>query len=149
MIKQQIDQDLKTAMLAGDKPLVSVLRGLKSAILYVEVAESKRDTGLSEEAIIALLQKESKKRQEAADMYEQGGNQERKAGELYEKDVIARYLPAAMDEDAINTIIDTVISEQGPVTAQTMGQTIGAVKAQAGGSAEGAVIARLVKARLS
>jgi uncharacterized protein YqeY len=149
MIKQQIDQDLKTAMLAGDKPLVSTLRGLKSAILYVEVAESKRDEGLTDEAIISLLQKESKKRQEAADMYSQGGNEERQAAELYEKEVISKYLPASLSDTDISILIDAVIEEQGPVTGQTMGQVIGAVKARSAGAADGAVIARLVKERLS
>jgi uncharacterized protein YqeY len=117
MIKQQIDQDLKTAMLAGDKPLVSTLRGLKSAILYVEVAESKRDEGLTDEAIISLLQKESKKRQEAADMYSQGGNEERQAAELYEKEVISKYLPALLSDTDISSLIDAVIEEQGSVSA--------------------------------
>jgi uncharacterized protein YqeY len=72
--KQQIDADLKTAMLAGDKTLVTTLRGLKSAILYVEVAENAREKGLPEDAVVAILQKEAKKRQESADLYLQGGN---------------------------------------------------------------------------
>jgi uncharacterized protein YqeY len=60
-LKSQIDQDLKTAMLAGDKPLVSVLRGIKSTILNAEISTSSRQEGLSDAEVVALLQKESKK----------------------------------------------------------------------------------------
>ncbi len=84
-LKQQIDADLKTAMLAGDKVLVTTLRGLKSVILNVEVAEGSRETGLADDKIISLLQKEAKKRQESADLYLQGGSVERQQAELAEK----------------------------------------------------------------
>ncbi len=148
MIKQTIDQDLKAAMLAGDKILVSTLRGLKSVILYAEVAGSKRDEGLSDPEIIGLLQKESKKRQEAADLYKQGGNEDRMAAELKEKKIIDAYLPAAMDEEQIGKLISQATGELGPINQQNMGQVIGKVKALSSGAADGAVIARLVKERL-
>jgi uncharacterized protein YqeY len=82
-------------------------------------------------------------------MYGQGGNDERQAAELYEKEVISKYLPVGLSEADISNLIDAVISEQGPVTGRTMGQVIGAVKARSAGAADGAVIARLVKERLS
>ena len=63
-IKEQISNDIKTAMLAGEKERVTTLRGIKSAILYAEVAKGARDTGLPEDEVVALLQKESKKRQD-------------------------------------------------------------------------------------
>lgn len=69
-ISEQIDADLKQAMLAGDKTLVTTLRGLKSVILYEEVAKGLRDTGLDDDAVITLFSKEAKKRQESADLYE-------------------------------------------------------------------------------
>ncbi len=149
MIKQTIEQDLKSAMLAGDKPLVLTLRGLKSVILYAEVAAAKRTEGLTDQAVIGLLQKESKQRQEAADLYAQGGNQEQKDSELREKAIIDAYLPAAMDERQVSQLIDQAADELGAISPQTMGQIIGRVKALSGGSADGALIARLVKARLS
>ena len=61
-IKEQLEIDIKTAMLAGEKTLVTTLRGLKSAILYAEVAAGSRDEGLSDDVVVGLLQKESKKR---------------------------------------------------------------------------------------
>lgn len=149
-LKQQIDQDLKTAMLAGDKPLVSTLRGIKSAILYVEVAKGVRETGgLSDVDIIEVLTKESKKRQESADLYAQGGNQERRALELQEKNVIDKYLPAQLSEAELAAIVAEVIQELGVGDMKGMGQVIAEVKQRTRGAAEGALIARLVKEKLT
>lgn len=148
-IKEQIDIDLKAAMLGGHKVLVTTLRGLKSAILYVEVAKGSRDVGLSDAEVIDVLTKEAKKRQESADLYKQGGNFEKEAAELEEKAVIARYLPAQLSTEAVQAVIDEVVSGMGDVTIQQMGQVIGAVKAKTGATADGAEIARLVKEKLS
>lgn len=147
-IKQIIDQDLKAALLGGDKVLATTLRGLKAAILNAEVAKNARESGLPEEEIVNLLQKESKKRQESADLFGQGGNSEKQAAELTEKEVIAKYLPAQLSDEEIGAIIDEVITSTGASNIQAMGQVIGAVKARAGAAADGAVIARLVKERL-
>ena len=148
-IKDQLNQDVKAAMLGGDKVLTTTLRGLKSAILYAEVAKGNREVGLSDDEIIQLFTKEAKKRQESADLYVQGGNQEKAAAELEEKKVIEKYLPEQLSEDEIKAAIETVITETGASGMQAMGQVIGAVKAKLGAAADGSVIARLVKERLS
>lgn len=148
-LKEQIEKDLKSAMLSGDKTLVTTLRGLKSAILYAEVAEGSREQGLSDDKIVSLLQKESKKRQESADLYKQGNRPDREAAELVEKEVIAKYLPAQMTEEQIETLVEGIINEQAVSGMQAMGQVIGAVKAKAGASADGALVAKIVKEKLS
>jgi uncharacterized protein YqeY len=148
-LKQQIDQDLKQAMLAGNKTLVTTLRGLKGAILNVEIIEGSREQGLSDEKITALLAKEAKKRQESADLYVQGGSQERADAELTEKKVIEAYLPAQLSEEDIKKLVDEAVAQTGATTPQQMGQVIGVVKQKAGASADGGVIARLVKERLA
>ena len=148
-IAKDIDADLKTAMLAGDKTLVTTLRGLKSVIMYEEVAKGLRDMGLDDDAVITLFSKEAKKRQESADMYVQGGNQEKADAELAEKTVIEKYLPAQMSDEELSTIIDDVIKSSGATSMQQMGQVIGAVKSKAGAGADGAKIAQLVKEKLS
>ncbi len=145
-LKQQIDQDLKQAMLSGDKELTTTLRGIKSAILSMEIEKGKREDGLSEEELTSLLQKEAKKRQESADLYAQGGNTEKQQAELAEKRVIENYLPAQMSEEELTKVIDEVIAQTG---AAGMGQVIGAVKQKVGAQADGATIARLVKESLS
>jgi uncharacterized protein YqeY len=148
-LKARIDRDLKTALLAGEKDTATILRGLKSAILYVEVAKGARDTGLPEDELLAILAKESKKRQESAGLYVQGGSQERADKELAEKAVIDAYLPAQLDEEAVRKCVAEAAAELGASSPQQMGQVIGAVKQKLGTSADGAVIARLVKERLS
>jgi uncharacterized protein YqeY len=144
-IKQQIDADLKAAMLGGDKTLVTTLRGLKSAILYAEVADNKRDTGLTDDETIALLGKEAKKRQESADLYVQGGRQETADAELAEKRAIEKYLPAQLGDDELRGLVAAAVAETGASGPQAMGQVIGLVKQRAGASAEGSRIAAITK----
>lgn len=149
MIKQSIEQDLKAAMLAGDKRLVTVLRTVKGVILDAEIAKGVRETGLPEDEVVALLQKESKKRGEAAALYESGNDAERAANERYEQEVLSNYLPAQLSEAEVAQIVDDVLSELGDVDMQQMGRVIGAVKAKAGPAADGALIAKIVKERLT
>ncbi|HSH18761.1 MAG TPA: GatB/YqeY domain-containing protein [Candidatus Saccharimonadales bacterium] len=148
-LKEKINQDLKTAMLSGDKDKVSVLRGLKSAILNEEVAKGAREDGLPDDEVQRILSKEAKKRQESADLFAQGGNQEKADAELAEKQIIEQYLPAQLGEADVSKLIDGIVAENGPVTKETMGATIAAVKAQSGGAADGALTARLVKERIA
>lgn len=136
-------------MLSGDKTLVTTLRGLKSVILYAEVASGNREQGLDDAAVTELLTKEAKKRQESADLYRQGGNEEKAQAELQEKTVIERYLPEQLDDAELAALVDETILSLGASGAQAMGQVIGAVKAKAGASADGARIAALVKERLT
>jgi uncharacterized protein len=148
-ITQQIERDLKTALLAGDKTKAETLRGLKSAILNETIAQNARDSGLSNEQIQKILASESKKRQEAADLYKQGGSQQRADAELAEKALIDAYLPAQMDEAQVAELVDNEIAKAGQPTMADMGRLIGIVRAQAGPQADGALIAKLVKEKLS
>lgn len=148
-IKQQLDAHLKQAMLAGDKTLATTLRGLKSSILYAEVAEGKRDEGLSDQEIIPLLQKEAKKRQESAELYLKGNREEKAALEQAERQVIEKYLPAQLTDEELVAIIDVTISSAGMTSVQDMGKAIGLVKTKTEGRADGGRIARFVKERLS
>lgn len=147
-IKEQLDIDLKAAMLGGDKVLATTLRGLKAAILNVEVAKGSRDTGLPNNEIINLFSKEAKKRQESADMYIQGGRQESADAELLEKRVIEQYLPTQLSDEELNKIVDQVADELGGLSQQQMGQAIGKVKSLVGASVDGGRIAAAVKARI-
>lgn len=149
MLKDQIDRDLKTALLAGNTTEVSVLRALKSAIMYVEVAQGvKGGAGLKDDEILAVLSKEAKKRQESADLFAKGGKQDRADAELQEKVIIERYLPEALSEEEIRQLIDEAVQQIGEVSPQTMGQIIGRVKQVSHGAADGATVARLVKERM-
>jgi uncharacterized protein YqeY len=146
MLKAEIDKDLKEAMLSGDKPLVEMLRTLKSAILYKEVADGNRDDGLNDEAIIAVLKKEKKSRNDAIALYQQAGETERAAEEQYQIDVISKYLPEEMSEEAIATVVAQAVADlaiENP-EPKDMGIIIGTVKKLAP-NADGALIAKVVK----
>jgi uncharacterized protein YqeY len=147
-IKEQIEADLKQAMLGGDKILTETLRGIKSAILNVEVAENKRETGLTDEEVTTLLQKEAKKRQESADLFKQGGNEEKSLAEQAEKTVIEKYLPAQLSDAELDALIQSAIDELNASGPQAMGQVIGLVKQRSGGQADGGRIALKVKEKL-
>lgn len=149
MIKDKLTQDLKVALLAKDSERATLIRGLKSAILYVEVAEGKRESGLSDEECVAIFQKEAKKRQESADLYLSANEQERADKELSEKSLIETYLPKQLDEEEISKIVTKVIAESGAEGVKSMGQVIGSVKAQTKGAADGALIAKIVKEQLN
>ncbi len=154
-IKDKLTADLKVSMLAGNKDRLTVVRALKSVITYAEVAAGTRvdpatgEGGLSDDDIIPLFAREAKKRQESAELYIKGGAPDRAEAELAEKQIITEYLPAQIDESAIRQLVEEAIAATGASSMAQMGQVIGAVKAKAGASADGSVIAKLVKERLS
>lgn len=149
MLRQQLEQDLKKALLAGERERVTTLRGLKSVILYAEVEKGVREEGLDEESIIALFAKEAKKRQESADLYVQGGSQDRAAAELSEKAIIEEYLPKQLSDEELAVIVDEVIAGLTVSGPQAMGQAIGQVKQKTNGQADGSRIAKIVKEKLN
>ena len=146
-IEQQIEQDVKAALIARDAAKVSTLRGIKSVLLNTKVALGKRETGLTDEEVLPLLAKEAKKRQESADLYVQGGNQEKADAELAEKALIETYLPQQLSEAEVSQLVDEAIAELGS-DKSAMGRIIAQVRDKSAGAADGAVIARLVKERL-
>lgn len=149
MIKEKLEQDLKQALLSRDSFRATVLRGLKSAILYAEVAAGSKDSGgLTEEEIMSLFQKEAKKRQDAVDLYEQAGDVARSKAEQDEKKIIEEYLPEQMSEAEIIEIVDKVIAEVGATEVKQMGQVMGKVRSETKGAADGSLIAKVVKERL-
>ena len=148
-LTDRISADLKTAMLARDELRTTTLRGLRAAILNEEVAKGLREEGLSDEAIEQIIARESKKRDESAALFEQGGNQVSADKERTEKELLSAYLPAQLSEDDIKALVVSAIAQLQPDGMKDMGRIIGAVKSQVGNTADGSVIARLVKEALS
>lgn len=148
MLEEKIEQDLKAALLSGDNSKVDTLRGLKAALLNAKIAAGKKDGGLSDDEILAVLSKQAKQRQESADMYVQGGNQARADQELAEKAIIEEYLPIQLSDEEVVKMIDEAIKEIGATGLQAMGQVISQVKQKAGPAADGGRIARLTKEKL-
>ena len=148
-LSAQIQDDTKAALLGGDRFVGDTLRNLKAAILNEEVAQGKRDAGLSDDEIEKIIAREVKKRNESVTLYEQNGRPELAETERKEAEVLARYLPQQLTEDEIRKITQIVIAETGAVSPQQMGQVIGAVKAKTGTAADGAVVARVARELLN
>lgn len=147
-LTDRISADLKTAMLARDAFVVETLRGLRAAILNENVAQGTRDTGLDDETIEKLIAREAKKRDESARLFEVGGNQESADKEIRERELLSQYLPEQMSEEDVKKLVADTIVELKPDGMKDMGRVIGAVKAKAGNTADGALIAQLVKSSL-
>lgn len=148
-IRQQLNDDVKAAMIAGDSLRLETLRGLKTVIQYADVAAKPRtDGGISDDEILNLFAKEAKKRQESADLYTRGNSPERAEKELAEKVIVESYLPTQLSEAELTELVDAIITEQGAAGPQAMGQVISAVKAKVGTAADGALVARIAKERL-
>ncbi len=145
MLKEQINADLKTAMLARNAFETTVLRGLKASILDEEVKLSKREEGLNNDEIETLVAREVKKRKEAAGLLDE----ERAENELKEAEILSKYLPEMASEDEIRAAVKAEIAEMGEVSIKQMGAIIGKMKAKFGNSADGAVLARIVKEELN
>lgn len=148
-LKQRIQDDMKAALLGGDRFVGETLRNLKAAILNEEVAQNKRDEGLDDETIEQILAKEVKKRNESAALYDQNMRQDAAADERREAEIISRYLPAQLSEAEVETYVDAAVAELNATGPQMMGQVIGHVKKQLGNTADGATIAQLVKEALN
>ena len=144
-LSQKIQDDMKAALLGGNRFEGDVLRNLKAAILNKEVATGKRDEGLSDAEVEKIVAREVKKRHESIKLYEENGRPELAEDEKKEVAVLSTYLPQQLSEEEIREIAKLVIEEMDTVGPSVMGQVIGGVKAKAGNSADGATVARVVK----
>lgn len=148
-MQEKLNADLKQAMLAGDKQRAETIRGLKSAILYAEVAGADRKGELSDEKITAVLAKEAKKRQESIEAYEASGNTQQAEAEQAEKAIIEEYLPEVVSDEELKRIVESVCGAYDELSMQQMGEVIAKVREQAGPGADGGTVAQLVKEQIS
>lgn len=146
MLESRIDQDLKQALLGGDKARAEVLRGLKSVLLNEKIAKGLRETGLGDDQVLALIGKEVKKRNESADLYQKAGATDRATAELSEKTILEEYLPKQLSDQELEQAADEVIQNLG--ANAPLGQAIGALRQKVGMSADGGRIAAIIKSKL-
>jgi uncharacterized protein YqeY len=147
-LTKTINDDLKAALLGGDRFKADVLRNLKAAILNEEVATGKRDEGLSDADVEKIIAREVKKRAESVRMYETGGRPELAESEKLESGVLEEYLPKQLSESELTEIVERTIEEMGASGMQVMGLVIKAVKEKIGNTGDGATVARIVKEKL-
>lgn len=144
-LKDQINNDLKAALLGGNRFKGEVLRGFKAVILNEEVAQGKREEGLDDSFIEQLFAREVKKRNESASIYDGAGRPELAENERAEAAILSEYLPKQLSEAEISEVIKRTITTMGVTNMSGMGQVIGAVKKELGNTADGATVAKLVK----
>jgi uncharacterized protein YqeY len=147
-LEENINADLKKAMLAKDDVALRSLRAIKSAILLAKT-ESGGAAVLTKENEVKLLQKLVKQRRESADIYQQQNRNDLLKSELDEISVIEKYLPAQASEQEIEQVIKQVISETGAKSPADIGRVMGESTKRLSGKAENKRVAELVKKLLS
>ena len=145
ILKGQIHEDMKTAMKAGDKDRLKVVRLMLAAIQQIEVDQR---TELNDTAVLGVLNKMVKQRRDSISQFRDGGRDDLADIELGEIDIIENYLPEQMSDDELDTMIGKAISETGAESIRDMGKVMGAVKAKAGGRADMAAVGAKVKSIL-
>lgn len=145
----RIAEEMKAALLGGDRFRGEVLRNLRAALLNEEVALGKREAGLEDTEVEKVLAREVKKRLESAELYRANGRAELAEPEEQEAAVLREFLPQQLSEAEVGALVQQVIDGMGEVSMQQMGQVIGVVKAKVGSAADGAMIANIVKETLN
>ncbi|QNN45748.1 GatB/YqeY domain-containing protein [Thermomonas brevis] len=144
-LKQQLTDDMKAAMKAGEKDRLAVIRLINAAIKQKEVDERVE---MTDALVLAVLEKMVKQRKDSITQYEAAAREDLAAVERYEMAVIETYLPAKMDEAGILAEIDNAIAATGAASAADMGKLMGVLKPALAGKADMGLVSTLVKQKL-
>jgi uncharacterized protein YqeY len=147
-LKQQIDNDIKKAMLAKNKEELEALRSIKSLILLAETDKSAT-AEISSDTENKLLQKAVKQRKESSDIFEQQGRKDLADKENFQLEVISRYLPKQLSEQEVTDRLKVIIEQVGAKGPQDMGKVMGTATKALSGLAEGKLISESVKKLLN
>ena len=145
---EQINNDIKTAMLAREKVTLEALRGIKKEFLEAKTAKGGDGT-LHDDQALKILQKMLKQRKESAQIYKEQTRADLAENEMAEAAVIERYLPAPMTDAELEAAVSAIIAQVGAAGPQDMGKVMGLASKQLAGKAEGRVISEKVKALLA
>jgi uncharacterized protein len=147
-LKTDIDNAIKQAMLARNKEELEALRGIKSMILLAET--EKGGTGdVAADTEMKLLMKAAKQRKESADIFTKEGRDDLAKRELFQLDIISRYLPKQMSESDLQSELKKIIESVGAKGPQDMGKVMGTATKQFAGKADGKLISDIVKKLLA
>jgi hypothetical protein len=139
-ILEQVQADTRAAMKAGERDRVGALRMLASAL--------QQDAKLGEDDEVGVLQRERKKRLEAAEAFRQGGSEDRAAGEESEARLIEAYLPEQLSDEELDELVSAAIDEAGASEPSEMGKVMSLVMPRVGGRADGKRVSGAVRERL-
>ncbi|GLQ51658.1 GatB/YqeY domain-containing protein [Dyella flava] len=144
-LKQQITDDMKTAMRGGDKDRLGVIRLILAAIKQREVDERIQ---LDDSQVLAVLEKMLKQRKDSVSQYAAAGRDDLADIERAEMAVIEAYMPAKLSDAEIEAIIEAAVAETGASSARDMGKVVGVVKGKLAGRADMGQVSARIKARL-
>lgn len=143
-LKEQIEGDIKQAMLAKDKDKLRALRAIKSLILLAETEKGAK-TELTRDDEIRLLTKAAKQRRESAEVFNNQGRTDLQEIELAELAIIETFLPKQLSEEELQQKIKQIIESTGAQGPQDMGKVMGAATKELAGQADGKVVSFMVK----
>jgi len=146
-LKQRITDEMKAAMRAGEKSRLATIRLILSAIKQIEVDE--RIDPLPDDRVLATLDKMVKQRRESISQYEKAERHDLADQEKSELKIIQEYLPAALSEQEINTLIDDAIQSTGAASIKDMGKVMAIIKPQMQGRADMGKVSGQIKSRLN
>jgi uncharacterized protein YqeY len=145
-LKERITDDMKSAMRSGEKERLATIRLVLSGIKQREVDER---IVLDDTQVLSVIEKMTKQRKESIAQFEAGGRADLVAKEAAEMAVLQAYMPEAMSEAELATLIDAAVASTGAASIKDMGKVMAQVKAAAAGRADMAAVGALIKARLS
>jgi len=145
-LKTQITEDMKSAMKAGEKDRLKVVRLIRAAIKQVEIDERVE---LDDPGVLAVLTKMVKQRRDSVEQFEKGNREDLAAIERDEIAVIKNYLPEQLSADDVAALVDEVIAATGAESIRDMGKVMGQIKAKAAGRADMGAVSTTVKERLN
>jgi uncharacterized protein len=143
---EEIDDELKDAMRARDSERRDALRLILNAL---KSSQKELQRPLSEEEELQVLQRERKRRVEAAEAFRTGGREELAAAEERELDVLEEFMPEPLSEDEIEEIVDDVIAEVGATRLADLGRVMADVMPQIAGRADGSQVSQIVREKLA
>ena len=145
-LKNQITEDMKSAMKAGEKDRLKVVRLILAAIKQVEVDTRSE---LDDAAVLGVLNKMVKQRRDSVEQFEKGDREDLAAIERAEIEVLENYLPEKMSAEDLTALVDEVIAATGAEGMRDMGKVMGQIKARAAGRADMGAVSATVKERLN
>ena len=145
-VKGQIQEDIKTAMKAGEKDRLKVLRLISAAIKQVEVDERKE---LDDPSVLAILHRMIKQRRDSITQFTDGNRKDLADIEAAEIAIIEHYLPTPLSDEELNEMIDEAIAQTGAENIRDMGKIMGYIKSNAAGRADMGAVGAKVKSRLN
>lgn len=148
-LENQIQSDIKAAMIAKDAVALTSIRAIKAAILLAKTSEGGAKESLEDEEIIKIIGKLVKQRKESAAIYSQQNREDLAQNELAEAKVMEKYLPKSLSEEEVEAAVKEIIAQIGASSMADMGKVMGVATKKLAGAADGRVISTIVKKLLS